>query len=187
MPYRFLCHFSQTMRALCLSLWKEHLILWGLSKSESEIPLTLLPGGSRKVQQGSGLWAATKPSLIFGNIEACQWIQLQASRCQPPIWPPGQTFCCYKIADFLSYLGTPSPSEVLKNKEWLPYCILTLQSARGKTDRRKAALLLPRSRQENVISLSGHMLHFAVPILCPCVVSKAQAGLRGLFDMETVH
>lgn len=80
----FSCHFSQTVPALVFPWRKEHLILWVLSKSKSEIPLTLLPGGSSKVQQGSGLWVATKPSLIFRHIKAWKWIQLQTSRCQPP-------------------------------------------------------------------------------------------------------
>lgn len=38
-----------------------------------------------------------------------------------------------------------------------------------------------------MLSLSGHRLHFAVLILCLCVVSKAEAGLRGPFGIETVQ
>lgn len=53
----------------------------------------------------------------------------------------------------------------------------------------KAALhlLFPRVGQENVLSLSGHELRFAVPILCPCVVPRAEAGSGGPSDMETAH
>lgn len=112
------------------------------------------------------------------------------TRKQMPASKVCQIFCCCRIACFLGYLGIPSPSKMLKNKEWLPYYMLTLQSARGRADRSlsaEKATLLPRSRQENVLSLSGHRLHFAVPILCPCVVSKAEAGLRGPFGMETLH
>lgn len=48
-------------------------------------------------------------------------------------------------------------------------------------------LLFPRVGQENVLSLSGHELRFAVPILCPCVVPRTETGSRGLSDMEIAH
>jgi len=45
-------------------------------------------------------------------------------------------------------------------------------------------LLIARVGPENVLSVSGHRLRFAVAILYPCVVSRAEAGTRGPSDTE---
>lgn len=62
---------SVTFPALCFPCQKEHLMLWVLSKFESEFPLTLFSQEFSKVQQASGLWAATKPSLLFRGVKPC--------------------------------------------------------------------------------------------------------------------
>lgn len=157
-----------------------------LSKFESQIPLALLPGGSSKVQQASGLWAATKASLIFRHIKACKWIQLQASRCQPP-----RLAKYFAIAKLQSSWAVWAYLPFLKcwriRNDCLIVCSPCNQPEAGLTEGAEEAILLPTSRQENVLSLSGHRLHFAVPVLCPCLVSRAEAGLRGPFGMETIH
>lgn len=81
--------FLSLFPALCFPYRKEHLILWVLSKCESEIPLTLFPGEFSKVQRASCLWAATKPNLLFRHVKACSAFsseQADISLCLPG-WP----------------------------------------------------------------------------------------------------